>query len=99
LQYAAEVQSLKEHAGWSADSRLPLAQQLWLDPLRGDPPFQHLREAKDWHQDIADQFANWLNHKLKDDKLMLKDVEYLEWSKLVERKLALLKDDLEVLAS
>jgi CRISPR-associated protein Csy1 len=99
LQYAAEVQSLKEHAGWSADSQLPLAQQLWLDPLRDDPEFQRLRDAQDWQQDVADQFANWLNHKLKDDKLMLKDVEFQEWSRLVERKLALLREDMEVLAS
>ena len=98
LQYATEVQSLKEYRGWSAGSKLSLAEQLWLDPYRSDLEFQQQREAKDWQQDISNQFASWLNHKLKDDKLVFKDVEYREWSKLLERKFALLKEDLEVLA-
>lgn len=99
FQFAAEVQSLTEYAGWSADSKLSIAEQLWLDPLRDDPEFRKLRETKDWQQDIANQFANWLNHKLKHDKLIMKDVEHREWSKQLERKLALLKEDLEVVAA
>ena len=99
LQFAAEVQGLTEYAGWSAESKLSMAEQLWLDPLRDDPEFRQQREAKGWQQDIANQFASWLNHKLKDDKLVMKDVEHREWSKLLERKLALLKEDLEVLAA
>jgi|SRR5690606_820983 len=99
LQFAAEVQGLTEYAGWSAESQLSIAEQLWLDPLRDDPEFRRLRETKDWQQDIANQFANWLNHKLKNDKLVMKDIEHREWSKLLERKLALLKEDLEVSAA
>lgn len=94
FQYAAEIQNMVDHVGWSAASKLSKAEQLWLDPLRSDKEFQAERKTKDWQQDIANQFASWLNHKLKADKLLLKDVEYREWSKLLEQKLARLKEDL-----
>ena len=79
LQYAAEIQQMKEFAGWSAESALSLAEQLWLDPLRNDAEFQQQRSEKDWPQEIAKNFALWLNHKLKDDQLVMGDVEYREW--------------------
>ena len=63
-----------------------------------DVEFQKLRDAKDWQQEIANRFSSWLNYTLSDEKLVMKDVEYREWSMLVERKLALLKDDLKELA-
>ena len=94
IQYAAEVQSLTEHAGWSEESKLSRSEQLWLDPNRADPQFQAERVAKDWQQDIANQFAAWLNAQLKDDRLVMKDAEYHEWAKLLRNKLARLKDDL-----
>lgn len=94
FQYAAEVQNMTECRGWSAESKLSKAEQLWLDPLCPDKEFQAERKAKDWQQDIANQFAGWLNHKLKADQLLMKDTEYREWSKLLEQKLLRLKEDL-----
>lgn len=94
FQYASEVQSMTDHAGWSEKSKLSRSEQLWLDPLREDAQFKAERKAKDWQQDIASQFANWLNHQLKDDKLIMKDIEYREWSKLLGEKLARLKEDI-----
>jgi CRISPR-associated protein Csy1 len=94
FQYAAELQNLTEHAGWSEQSKLTKAEQFWLDPHRDDAQFQADRASKDWQQDIANQFAAWLNHQLKDDKLVMKDVEYHAWSKLLKDRLARLKDDL-----
>ena len=79
LQYAAEIQQMKDLAGWSAGSALPLAEQLWLDPLRSDTEFQQKRATLDWPEEIAKRFAGWLNHKLKDDQLLMADVEYREW--------------------
>ena len=66
LIYAAEVQNLKEHAGWSVDSKLSKAEQLWLDPYRGadDTEFRVEREKNDWQAEIAKQFTAWLNHKI-----------------------------------
>ncbi len=94
LQYAAELQGMREHSGWSADSKLSRAEQLWLDPYRNDADFRTERAKNDWQQEIARQFAAWLNEHLKSEKLEMKDVEHDEWAKLLDRKLARLKDDL-----
>jgi len=94
--HAAEVISLTEQRGWSAQSALPLAEQLWLDPLRDDEEFQHKRDAKDWQIEIAERFASWLNRKLENDKLVMKDAEYREWFGLVKEKF---KRELEDFAS
>jgi CRISPR-associated protein Csy1 len=100
LIYAAEVQNLKEKAGWSLNSKLSKAEQLWLDPYRSeiDEAFRAERERNDWQAEIAKQFAAWLNHKIsyKSDKLYTDDTTFKVWGKLLERKLALLKEDLEV---
>jgi len=102
LIYAAEVQNLKDHAGWSAASKLSKAEQLWLDPRRGtdDAEFRAEREKNDWQGEIAKQFAAWLNHKIshKSATLYTDDDTFNVWKKLLERKLALLKEDLEVSA-
>lgn len=102
LIYAAEVQNLKEHAGWSVDSKLSKAEQLWLDPHRGadDADFRAERQKNDWQIEIAKQFAAWLNYKIshKSKTLYTDDDTFNFWKKLLERKLALLKEDLEVVA-
>jgi len=102
LNYAAEVQNMKDHAGWSADSKLSKAEQLWLDPYRGvdDAEFRAERATNDWQSEIASQFATWLNDKIshKSKKLYADDDTYKFWKRLLEKKLALLKEDLEVMA-
>ncbi len=99
--YAAEVQNLKQHAGWSVDTKLSKAEQLWLDPYRcaEDAEFKAEREKNDWQAEIAKQFATWLNHKIsyKSDTLYTDDKTFNVWKKLLERKLTLLKEDLEVM--
>jgi len=94
FQYAAEIQNMTEHSGWSTESNLSRAEQLWLDPFRQDDQFQIERQAKEWQRKIAEQFSGWLNHKLADDKLVMKDSEYFEWRNLLNRKLSRLEDDL-----
>lgn len=98
LNYAGEIQSLRDHAGWSANSALPRAEQLWLDPLRDDQLFQEEREAGDWQAEVAHRFGAWLNHQLRKKKLDVKDTEHREWSSVFERKLSLFKENLEVMA-
>lgn len=54
--------------GWSAQSPdLPRHQQLWLDPWRSlsDETFKQEREKNDWQVTVADDFARWLNYRLK----------------------------------
>jgi CRISPR-associated protein Csy1 len=113
LQYAAEIQH-SFAAGWSSrpECRLDRAEQLWLDPRRGsaaltqqdsaDAAFKAERERNDWQKEIADRFARWLNRRIDKGKgrqvLFTGDAEHLEWKSLLEKKLRLLKDDLEALA-
>ena len=100
LGYAAEIQAKQEWAGWSRECELSRAEQLWLDPLRSldDDNFRIERQSNDWQTEIAQQFARWLNHTIghKSDKLYPDDHTYHQWQRLLERKLALLKDDLEM---
>ncbi|HET8802566.1 MAG TPA: type I-F CRISPR-associated protein Csy1 [Marinobacter sp.] len=102
LLCAANIQHQSDKGGWSTESDLTLAEQLWLDPHRSefDEAFKAEREKNEWQGEIARQFAAWLNHKLsyKSDLLYTGDPEFGEWQKLLERKLLLLKDDLEVAA-
>lgn len=100
IQYGAEIQFLREHAGWSAlpECKLSYAEQLWLDPYRDDKAFVQEREKNDWQAVIAGQFAFWLNDRIKTKKLIPGDVEHREWKKLLEQKIRLLKENLEVFA-
>lgn len=97
---AAEIQQLHDRRGWSTTTDLSLAEQLWLDPYRCelDEEFKQQRGKSDWQSDIARQFATWLNSRLSYKSALsgFGDVEFQEWNRLLERKLLLLKEDLEV---
>jgi CRISPR-associated protein Csy1 len=92
LNYAAEVQGLSEHAGWSLQNcELKLAEKLWLDPWCEDLLFQQKRANHNWQQDICLAFAGWLNSKLnkalKNDGLVFGTVQYQHWAKLLSPRL------------
>ncbi|MEE2025484.1 type I-F CRISPR-associated protein Csy1 [Alkalimonas mucilaginosa] len=92
LNYAAEVQGLTEHAGWSQqDCTLNPAEQLWLDVWCEDLQFQQKRANNNWQQDICLAFAGWLNNKLnytlKKDGLVFGTVQYQHWAKLLSPRL------------
>ncbi|MFJ5434625.1 type I-F CRISPR-associated protein Csy1 [Pectobacterium sp. CHL-2024] len=78
--YVASVQNLP--SGWSAQSELKHAQQLWLDPYRAetDTVFRREREAGDWQKAVAYDFGRWLNRRLKHEELIFGEVERREWS-------------------
>lgn len=78
--YVASVQNLP--SGWSAESELKRAQQLWLDPYRAetDTVFRREREAGDWQKAVAYDFGRWLNRRLKHEELIFGEVERREWS-------------------
>ncbi len=86
VQYAAEIQNLAGHVGWSAlpGCKLSRAEQLWLDPQRGelDEAFAAELKNNDWQAVIAGQFARWFNSRLKHEKLTMGDAEHAEWKKL-----------------
>ncbi len=81
--FGAEVRGRNE-PGWTRDEtcRLPLCEQLWLDPerselpLRDDPEHPHWHEDDlafnaayangDWADEVATRFGRWLNQRLRD---------------------------------
>ncbi len=84
LQYAAEIQSLRQYAGWSANPECKLidAERLWLDPNRGlqDKDFQLKRDSGEWRDEIAEAIAKWICKTVGTKEAVLGDVEgkYLE---------------------
>jgi CRISPR-associated protein Csy1 len=80
--FGAEVRG-RYPAGWTRDEacRLPLCEQLWLDPdrtelpLRNDPENPHwleddlafnaAYELGDWADEVAGRFGRWLNDQLR----------------------------------
>lgn len=79
--------------GWTRDAacRLPLCEQLWLDPERAQLPnrdqaqdpegyaadetFKAAWEKQDWPDEIAERFAQWLNQWLRDNGFAVGSVE------------------------
>lgn len=80
----AHVATLQQESwkGWTLNNPdLPAHQQLWLDPWRGqsDAAFRAGREQGDWQKLVADDFARWLNQRLRVAKLEVGNVERREW--------------------
>jgi CRISPR-associated protein Csy1 len=81
-------------AGWTrnADCKLPLYEQLWLDPGRAQLPpredheeedaaFAAAYEWKDWPDEVATRFALEINAILRKRELPVGDVEVKHWAK------------------
>lgn len=87
VEHAMRIQLLP--AGWTAgeDCLLPKAEQYWLDPQREDEDFQQQRHGTDWPRDIGERFGNWLNARLRRQKLPMGDAEHREWRREFEREL------------
>lgn len=81
--------------GWTRDPacRLPLCEQLWLDPERTELPLRkdHMDEDEafnaayirgGWPDEVAGRFASWLNSHLHEAGLTsVGDAEYRHWAK------------------
>lgn len=96
LQMAAELRTLEP--GWSVGEgcRLNLDEQCWLDPLhhRYDEASQAHYLGGAWKDEVCRRFAAWLNGRLQTDKTGFGDDEALEWRRVLDRELNLLKEDL-----
>ncbi|MFC0308588.1 type I-F CRISPR-associated protein Csy1 [Gallibacterium trehalosifermentans] len=82
--------------GWSKDYQfMNINQKYWLDPergeLEGEEAFQLEYDKENWHNEVAKQFAGWVNHHLKQRfKNIASDfstAEFNEWRKVFKRKL------------
>lgn len=87
--YAEGIQNLPP--GWSNVSGIKLKQeqQYFLDPYRTDSTFQAEKEASDWQNTIANDFAQWLNKKIqgKDRKFTPQPEHSRLWKGLMLEKL------------
>lgn len=82
FDYAAQIQGLNKHTGWSQESELPAHQQYWLDPLRPDEEFQTVKATLDWSSDVVIDFARWINRQIKHKQLTLGGAHEKQWQKL-----------------
>lgn len=82
FDYAAQIQGLKQHSGWSKESHLPSHQQYWLDPLRQDEEFQTAKATLDWSSDVVVDFSRWINRHIKHKQLSLGMAHEKQWQKL-----------------
>ncbi|WP_026879509.1 type I-F CRISPR-associated protein Csy1 [Ignatzschineria larvae DSM 13226] len=84
LVYVKTIQTLP--AGWSktANIKLKLAHQLLLDCNRDDEFFIHERNSFDWGEVIIQDFAHWLNYRLRraNEKFTPQDAHTKLWMKL-----------------
>lgn len=85
LFYAESIQNLP--SGWSSTPgiKLKLEQQYFLDPYRADSVFQNAKEAADWQNIVASDFARWLNRKIRGkDKKFTPQAEHTKlWKELL----------------
>ncbi len=98
VQFAAELHDLTP--GWSshADCRLNLDERYWLDPRRtlDDETFAAGRASAEWRDAICGRFANWLNARLNTDQTPMGDPEHQEWHTVLEGKLRMLREELDL---
>lgn len=67
LFYLGSIQNLSP--GWTDNELIKLKpqHQYCLDPYRDNPSFQNQRKTTNWQSVVCQDFAQWLNHKLKGD--------------------------------
>lgn len=82
LMVSAAGLQRKEWQGWTRSCpELKPHQQLWLDPWRTltDELFRQEREKGGWQQSVAEDFARWLNHRLRKHLPDVGQPERREW--------------------
>lgn len=84
FNYAVQIQSLTEHAGWASDEcQMKREHALWLDVNNPSAAFQTEREKSDWLEIVANDFSLWLLRKLENKQhYLLGDVEQQYFKKL-----------------
>lgn len=78
---AADLQR-PEWQGWSQQCpMLKTHQQYWLDPWRSlhDDAFRQARDRDDWQKTVAEDFARWLNYRLRQNLPDIGKTEKAYW--------------------
>lgn len=78
--------------GWSRKYNLSLPEKYWLDPERAqlddEDAFREARLNSNWQDSVGEQFALWLNERIKRKlrklSIHIGDAEHLEWKREME---------------
>jgi len=81
------INLLSDDLGWTKNSRLPLSQQLLLEPNREDDEAIQEKFKKQWQEEVADDFAYWLNKQLAHKKLNLTPIQQRLWKDIFNEQL------------
>jgi CRISPR-associated protein Csy1 len=97
LLYSFEL--LDQPAGWSAttDCQLNPVECLWLDPYRrfDDEEFMKAYTWDDWPDEVAKNFALWLNHEISSKEKIMDSNAQLQWQADLKTELNLLRRELK----
>ncbi|GGY57550.1 type I-F CRISPR-associated protein Csy1 [Bacterioplanes sanyensis] len=96
IAFPARYMNVKPGWSQSPECKLPLHQQLWLDPGRCqlDEAFAFEYDKKNWQGQVADDFARMLNRLLKlGDQINVGQPEYAQWKVEVAQELRLAKQE------
>lgn len=97
LNRAAAIQQLS--AGWSAmpECWLDEAEVCWLDPGRAqaDEEFARQRRSRDWPRQIGHRFGNWLNARIRSDRLCVGEGEHRVWEHQLRETIGWLERELD----
>ena len=72
---------------WTIKSKLPLSQQLVLEPNREDEIATQEKQKRKWSDELAEDFSFWLNKQLIHKKLNLTPIQQSLWKDLFKPKL------------
>lgn len=87
FNYVLSIHKNTKQPGWSADSKLKLSHQQWLDPYRDDEGFQQQLNNRGYQEEICADFASWLNKQLSFKKLTLSLAQETFWEKTMQQRL------------
>ena len=82
-QFFDHIQSInmREAEGWTSDCKLPIEQQLLLEPWRNDEVAKNTKVNKRWQDDLSRAYAKWLNGQLNyKSKLSLTPIHEALWA-------------------
>ena len=95
VMFTSEIRTLP--SGWSEDQdcRLPDYQKHWLDPHHYDEELKNKQPVLTvWSAEVMSAFASWLNFKMHRAGLPVGNPEYKLWFTRLQKKLALLQEEL-----
>lgn len=81
FNYIERINEIENCEGWTANSTLPIEEQLLFEPQREDEGVRAFKINNDWQAKISGKFGRWLNQQLeKNKKLRLAPIQAGLWA-------------------